>query len=111
MRLDPLTRNAARLFLAEVAKEFPLTGAKLFGSRARRTHDAASDADVAVFLAGEPGSFSRTKLLLADIAFDVLLETGILVQPLPVWEVQRRSPETFVNPQLLANIESEGITL
>jgi len=40
---------------------------------------------VAVLLRGEQGRFLSTKLAMADVAFDVLLETGILASPLPVW--------------------------
>ena len=37
------------------------------------------------------------KLTLADLAFDVLLETGIRVQPLPVWEEEWAHPESYSN--------------
>ena len=51
-------------------------GAILFGSRARHSHHAESDADVAVLLAGAPGEYVRTKLELDDLAYEVLFETG-----------------------------------
>jgi predicted nucleotidyltransferase len=43
-------------------------GAILFGSRARHSHHAESDADVAVLLAGAPGEYVRTKLELDDLS-------------------------------------------
>jgi antitoxin ChpS len=48
---------------------------------------------------------------LADVAYAVLLETGIRIQPLPVWEVEWAHPECYSNPQLLANIARDGIRL
>ncbi len=109
--LDPDTERAARLFLKKIAGQYDMTGAILFGSRARRTHHPDSDADVAVLLRGEHMRFLPTKLAMADIAYDVLLETGIRVQPLPVWEDEWQHPESYSNPRLLANIAKEGVRL
>ena len=109
--IDHDTSAAAGAFLKVVANRFPLTRAMLFGSRARRAFGAESDADVAVFLSGAPQSFARTKLSMADIAYDVLLETGILIQPLPIWEAQWERPETHANPGLLRNIARDGVPL
>lgn len=109
--IDTETADAARAFIAKVASEYDLAGAILFGSRARRSHRPDSDADVAVLLHGQPGKFVATKLALADLAYDVLLETGIRIQPIPIWEVEWEHPETYSNPRLLHNIEREGIRL
>ena len=48
---------------------------------------------------------------MADIAFDVLLDTGIRIQPFPIWEDEWTHPESYVNPDLLDNIAHEGIRL
>lgn len=109
--IDPHTLQAVRFFLDQVAGAYPVRRAVLFGSRARGTFRPDSDADVAVFLEGPPGRFVDTKLVLADIAYDVLLETGIRVQPLPVWEAEWANPDTYPNPRLLENIEREGVAL
>lgn len=109
--LDPDTERAARLFLQKIAGKYDMAGAILFGSRARRTHQPGSDADVAVLLRGEHTRFLPTKLAMADIAYDVLLETGIRVQPLPVWEDEWLHPESYSNPRLLANIAKDGVRL
>lgn len=109
--LDADTERAARLFLQKIAGQYDMVGAILFGSRARRTHQADSDADVAVLLRGEHMRFLTTKLAMADIAYDVLLETGIRVQPLPVWEDEWLHPEKYFNPRLLANIAKDGVRL
>jgi predicted nucleotidyltransferase len=108
---DAQTILAIRGFLARVSNEFPLSAAILFGSRARGDFRAESDADLAVLLRGPRGAFLDTKLMLADIAYDVLLETGIRIQPLPVWEEEWQHPDSYSNPRLLRNIEREGIRL
>jgi predicted nucleotidyltransferase len=109
--LDPETTRAARLFLQKIAGQYDIAGAIVFGSRARRTHRSDSDADMAVLLRGEHARFLPTKLAMADVAFDVLLETGIRIQPLPIWEDEWQHPESYSNPRLLENIAREGVRL
>ena len=109
--LDAQTLSATRLFIDQICAHYDTAGAMLFGSRARQTHHADSDADVAVLLRGEHQPFLKTKLDMADLAFDVLLETGVRVQPLPVWLDEWEHPEYHANPALLANIAREGIWL
>ena len=58
----------------------------LFGSRARGQQRPDSDADVALLLDGEHVSRVDVALHLADIAFDVMLETGILIEAIPLWQ-------------------------
>ena len=48
---------------------------------------------------------------MADVAFDVRLETGINISPLPVWLDEWEHPQNYSNPALLKNIASEGIWL
>jgi len=109
--LDAETAKAAQSFVARISAHYPVSGAILFGSRARGHYRPDSDADIAVLLRGHPGNFLETKLALADIAYDVLLETGVRIQPLPIWEDEWRHPETYSNPRLLLNIDREGIRL
>lgn len=52
-----------------------------------------------------------TKLEMADVAFDVLLETGIHISPLPIWQDEWEHPDTYSNPALLRYIDREGIRL
>ena len=108
---DSATIRAVHAFLALTKARFPVRSAILFGSRARGRFRPDSDADVAILLAGTQGSFLDTKLELADIASDLLLETGIRIQPLPVWEDEWDHPETYTNPRLLRNIAREGVRL
>lgn len=109
--IDTSTLSAARLFLQQVGHRYGVVDAYLFGSRARRTNRPDSDADVAVLLGGPAQDFVRTKLDMDDVAYDVLLETGIRIQPLPVWASEWQHPERYPNPQLLHNIARDGVRL
>jgi predicted nucleotidyltransferase len=109
--IDPQTRQAVASFAQRVTTRYPVSRLLLFGSRARQNHRADSDADVAVLLRGKTGNTLDTKLEMADIAYDILLETGIRIQALPIWETQWAHPETYSNPYLLRNIAREGIVL
>ena len=73
----------------------------LFGSRARADQRADSDADVALLLRGDRGSRVEVALDLADLAFDVMLETGLLIEAIPFWEDEWAHPERFANPALI----------
>lgn len=111
LTVDPSTLQAVQAFMAGVLDHYPAHQAILFGSRARGTAHDESDADVAVLLKGEKGQFIKTKMALDDIAYEVLLSTGIRIQPLPVWEDEWAHPELYSNPRLLQNIAREGIAL
>jgi uncharacterized protein len=108
---EPETLGAAREFIRRVSLRYSVKAALLFGSRARGTHRADSDVDVAVLLRGPRGKPLDTSLDMADIAFDVLLETNVYIQPLPIWEDEWEHPETHSNPRLLENIRREGLPL
>ena len=109
--IDQKTERAVHAFLAKVASQYDLAGAILFGSRARRDHRPESDADLAVVLRGAHGRRVDEALKMADIAFDVMLETGILIEAIPLWEDEWEHPETFNNPALIENIRREGVRL
>ena len=109
--VDAATQRAIRLFTHCIASQYDMAGVILFGSRARQTHRPDSDADVVILLRGEHRRFLPTKLAMADVAFDVLLETGVNISPLPVWVDEWEHPETFSNPRLLKTIAQEGVWL
>lgn len=110
-RIDQITEKAVRRFLTLIASRYELAGAIVYGSRARGTYRPDSDADVAVLLSGEHQRFLTTKLAMADVAFDVLLETGVNISPLPIWLDEWEHPENYSNPALLQNIASEEVRL
>ena len=109
--IDHNTEHAVRRFVARLAGHYDMVQVILFGSRARRTHQPDSDADVAVLLRGPHARLLPVKLAMADLAFDAMLETGIRVQPLPIWEDEWAHPENYSNPALLRNIAREGVRL
>jgi predicted nucleotidyltransferase len=109
--IDPNTEEALHRFMGLIPSRFSVDRAILFGSRARGTHDSDSDADLAIVLNGEPQPVLKTSLALADLAFDVLLETGINITPIPIWLDEWEHPQTHANPLLLANIAKDGVRL
>jgi predicted nucleotidyltransferase len=111
VHIDQKVLEAARDFVARAAEHFDVTHAKLYGSQARGEARPDSDVDIAVFLRGSRGDGLQTKLDLSDIAYDFLLENEIYISAFPFWESDLKSPESFSNPELLANIERDGIAL
>lgn len=109
--LSPAVLDAARDFANRVGETWLLRGAVLFGSQARGSAHPGSDTDVAVLLGGDPADFVTTKLALDDVAYDVLLSSGIRIQPLPIWEDEWSHPDRYPNPRLLHNIAREGLVL
>jgi uncharacterized protein len=108
--VDSLTQAAVQQFVALVKKhDYHIEKTILFGSRARGTAHENSDADVALIMSGEVQPFMKTRMALNDLAFDVLLDTGVIIQPLPVWESQWRAPDSFSNPRLLHNVARDGV--
>jgi len=110
-QLDAATTAALRMFAERIGAKYDVVELLLFGSRARGDHARHSDADVAVLLRGSHQRLLPTKLAMADDAFDVLLETGVRIQPLPIWEDEWANPEQYANPALLKNIAREGLQL
>jgi predicted nucleotidyltransferase len=94
--LDAETEHAARAFMQRVEGRYPVREGILFGSRARHAHGRDSDADIAVVLKGPHGDRTAAALDMAGIAFDVLLETGVLVEALPLWEDELKHPNRFM---------------
>lgn len=109
--IDAETKHAVEVFRHRLVDRYAVRGTFLFGSRARKDHRPGSDADLAVLLGGQPGSRVNVALDLADIAFDIMLETGILIAPIPFWEDEWEHPEQFTNPALIENIRHDGVRL
>jgi len=110
-KLDAETERATRAFMQRIAGRYPVREALLFGSRARHTHTADSDADIAVVLRGEHGDRAAAVKDMAGIAFHVMMETGVMVEALPLWDDEIMHPEIFANPTLIKNILRDGIRI
>ena len=117
MTTDPAKRPAAgdiraiAAFLERLRGTYDVSQTIMFGSRARGDHRPDSDLDLAVVLNGERGDFVDTKLDMAGLAFDVLMETGVLVQAFPLLQDDIAHPERFSNPALIRTITREGMRL
>lgn len=109
--LDPATEQVARAFLSKIKRQYDVAGAYVFGSQARGDATPESDTDLAILLHGQPGKRLNEVTIMADIAYELMLETGIRVEALPLWESEWEHPETFNNPALIENIRREGVSL
>jgi predicted nucleotidyltransferase len=97
--LDLVRRYKA---LAEKALPGRVSRVVLYGSRARGQAGPESDWDVAVFLDGPIGADERR--ILSEIAFDLLLEEGSVIQTVVLPRSMAPDATGF-----LARINSEGL--
>lgn len=109
--IDPETRRATQAFLDRIDGEYPVIAAILYGSRARGDHEPDSDVDLAIVLEGEAGDRYKVAGEFAGIEFHIMMQTGVLLQSIPLWENEIAHPAKFSNPALIANILREGIRL
>lgn len=109
--IDPVTERAARAFLGEIGGKYPVVESILYGSRARGDFRPDSDADIAVVLKGQHGDRAAVVQDMAVTAFHVMMDTGVMVDALPLWEDEFAHPEGFRNPKLIENIRREGLRL
>ncbi len=109
--IDPATARAVNLFGARVRSREPHAELVLFGSRARGDHTAESDVDVVVVTDLMASGRSAAAAVLADVAYDVLLQTGLLVAPLPLTRAEWNDSASFPNPRLLETIRTEGLAV
>ena len=85
-------------------------GLYLFGSRARGDAEPDSDIDVAVLLKGRlpERPFGVTRDILED---DLLLETGLDIQPWPLEEGSLDEPEAHPYPAVSRAVRREGVAV
>src|SRR5258707_15315877 len=107
--LDAETEHAARAFMQRLEGRYPVREGILFGSRARHTHSPDSDADIAVVLKGQHGDRTAAALDMAGIAFDVVLQNGVLLGAIPPLGGEFKQPRKIMNPALIYRIHREGV--
>lgn len=108
--IDPQTEAALRRFLARLPTDARVERAILYGSRARGDHRPESDADLALVLPEQADDW-RLLWTLSGLAFEIFLETGILIQPVPIASADWANPAGFARPSFLRNVTREGIPL
>ncbi len=90
---------------------FSIKRVLMFGSCARGDYHAESDIDLDILMTESSGDFFTLKLEMDDIAYDILIETGMRIQLLPIWQDEWQHPEQHSNPYLIKNIQQEGVAL
>lgn len=108
--IDPKTEGALRAFLARVPAAIGVERAVLYGSRARGDYREDSDADLALVMKDQADDW-RVLWDLSGLAYDVYLETGILIQPVPISTEDWADPSRYIRASFLRNITREGIPL
>lgn len=110
--IDPVTRGALRSFQAILAAKYGphLRSLYLFGSRARGDHRPDSDIDIAVYLDEAPDPLGE-QLDLIDRGYDIVLDTGVNIQPWVFAQASLSDPAHHRAAHLVSAIRREGIPL
>jgi predicted nucleotidyltransferase len=110
--IDPVTRDALASFKKLLAARYGehLSSLYLFGSRARGDHRLDSDADVAVFLDQVTDPIGEQFDLIEE-GYDILLDTGVNIQPWVFDEASLADPEHYPALYLVTTIRREGVRL
>ena len=109
-QIDKNISDAVHRFIALIENRYDLVEVIVFGSYARGMQYCDSDVDVAIVLDGEY-DFFNTLMDMSDITFDVMLETNVFIDPMPIRLDEWEHPEIFSNPDLLHNIDRDGIRI
>lgn len=87
-----------------------VVGLVLFGSQARGEATEDSDIDVGVILK----TITDRRMVrdrIAELAYDVLLESGEDIQAVAITQDQWEFPETSSNPSLIQAMKQDGVTI
>lgn len=111
-KMTPEIRTALSSFAEMVKHAYgdEFVGLVLFGSQARGDATDDSDIDAGVVLK-HVDDRRAVRDLLAELAYDVLLETGEDIQAIAISQAQWESPETFSNPSLIQSMKQDGFAI
>lgn len=111
-KMTPEIRTALSSFAGLVKHAYgdEFVGLVLFGSQARGDANDDSDIDVGVVLRTVDDRRS-VRDRLAELAYDVLLETGEDIQAIALSQKQWEAPETFSNPALILSMKQDGVAI
>jgi predicted nucleotidyltransferase len=105
--MDSEHKAAVDKFLGLARDRFDIQSALVFGSTAMGLRKAVSDIDVALLLEHSGVSKAHLTLELADIAYDVLLDTGLRIDPVPIWTDEWTSNN--MPNSLIDHIKQQGV--
>jgi uncharacterized protein len=96
---DETVADALDCFANDVRAHYGRSLARvyLYGSRARGEHGPGSDADIAVVLS-QDFDYWREADVLSDLAYDYLLDRGVLIDPKPLSLKAWNDPSSHENP-------------
>ena len=108
--MTPSERKALDDYVAAVRKHYGarLVDILIFGSRARGDARPDSDADLAVILEDGDWKLWDEKIFLSGLAYDVLLDVGLDIQPWPIRRSAWDSPEEHRNRSFIEAVHRDG---
>jgi len=108
--MTPVERKALEDYVSAVRRHYGarLVDILIFGSRARGDARPDSDADLAVILEDGDWRFWDEKMFLSGLAYDVLLDHGLDIQPWPVARSAWETPEKHRSPSFIEAIHRDG---
>jgi uncharacterized protein len=83
----------------------------LFGSRARGDARPDSDFDLAIVLEDGDWRFWAERLRLADLAYDALIDDGLVIQAWPIQRSAWEHPEFHSRQRFIEAIRRDGLRL
>jgi antitoxin ChpS len=95
------------MFRSKVCESYDVEFIILFGTRAPEMCMLDNGWDLAIVLNGFRGDFWATQSAMADIAYHILLETSVRIDPWPIWVDEWINSETSPNCWLIETIKHE----
>ncbi len=108
--MSPEQRAALERFVVDVGEHYGrrLFDIMLYGSRARGDQHAESDADLAIILDDGDWRVSAEVVVLADLAYGALMDTGLFIQAIPISRSDWETPGKHANRHFIETVRREG---